>query len=271
MNVLIVPKLNATNDPEIISAVAFVKQRLEVRGHDVTVSISDLIYPNKDLVISIGGDGTSIQAAKFARECDCRLVSIHMGHLGFLADFALEDFTFDVIDSIADDYYSNKLPHTEQISLIAAFNGETDVCSNEFTISGSLSDSIVEIDLYINGAFAGNHICNGINIATPTGSTAYSLSLGGPIVDPTCQVMIITFIAPFTLTARPIVVNAKSSVQVVLRKVRYKGLAQLKADGQLLHNDVVSVTIGKGTDYTVCHREDWTFYDTLTKKLSWNK
>lgn len=270
MNVLIVPKLNATDDQEIISAVALVRQKLEIREHDVTIYHPDVVLTTLDLVISIGGDGTSIQAAKFARHCNCRLVSIHMGHLGFLADFALEDFTFDVIDSIADDY-SNKLPHTEQISLIAVFDGKTDVCSNEFTISGSLSDSIIEIDLYVDRVFAGNHICNGINISTPTGSTAYSLSLGGPLVDPTCQVMIITFIAPFTLTARPIVVNANSSIQVWPKKVRYKGDVQLKADGQLLSSSIGGVAVGKGNDYTVCHREDWSFYDTLTKKLSWNK
>ena len=170
-----------------------------------------------DLVIVLGGDGTFIHAARLAAGRPVPILGINLGSLGFMTEISSRE-TFAALDEVLAGRFTSESRMKLACRLVRAdqviFQDEV---LNDVVVNKSAISRLVDFDLLINGAFVFNYKADGVIIATPTGSTAYSLSAGGPIVHPTVDAIILTPICPHALTQRPIVVPGIQSVSVVLK------------------------------------------------------
>jgi NAD+ kinase len=164
-----------------------------------------------DLVLSFGGDGTLLRSAHLTGPNDTPLLGVNIGRLGFLADIEIEHI-HDAIDALEAGRYrvEERLVLAAQLESHAAF--ETEWALNEFVLDRSGAAGLIEIEVNVNDTHLNTYWADGLIMGTPTGSTAYSLSTGGPILAPGVEAVILTPIAPHTLTVRPIVLPADATI-----------------------------------------------------------
>ena len=238
--------------------------------------------PDSDLIISIGGDGTFLEAVTYVRNRDIPIVGINTGRLGFLADISMDELPEAIDEILNEQYFTRQLDlltvetfYMEALPVemlhatpLQAF-GDINFALNEIAIHKCDSSSMITIHTYINGAFLNSYWGDGLIIATPTGSTAYSLSAGGPILNPACKEFIISPIAPHNLSVRPLVVpnDAEIMLKVESRKDQY--MASLDLRSQMLSNDVEIHVKKANFTVTVAKRTSYDFYSTLRSKLMW--
>lgn len=221
-----------------------------------------------DLIISIGGDGTVLKASHYVGLLKKPILAINAGRLGFLADINLNE-----IDSILNEIKSNKFSIEErsvlEVSFIRDHKVEHHFALNEIAIHKQGDVSLLTINTTINGEYLCSFWSDGIIIATPTGSTAYSLSLGGPIISPNTNAMIINAIAPHTLSVRPIIIPDDSivTISVTGRSTEYN--ITFDSDQILMHTET-EITIKKA-DFTAkfLKFERSSYFATLREKLMW--
>lgn len=226
-----------------------------------------------DLVVVIGGDGTFLNAARSLSTADIPLVGINIGRLGFLVDVSPDDLD----TSLEQILLGNHL--VEKRFLLSA-----DVYRNdEIIFSGdALNDVVIhirdvarmlEFETQINDDFLNYTRADGLIIATPTGSTAYALSSGGPLLHPALNVITLVPISPHTLSNRPIVIDAESAIDVKIVDTKH-ATAQITCDGHnsydLEVNDLIKVK-RKPKDITLLHPQEHSYYHTLRKKLNWSE
>lgn len=217
-----------------------------------------------DFVIAIGGDGTMLSAAHIYGKKGIPILGVNSGGLGFLTDI-----TFDQLSATLSEIKSGKYLFEERLVAQARVRKRTFYGLNDLTIVTRVPGRAVEFSAEINSEYICRFIADGIVIATPTGSTAYSLATGGPILLPHTEALIITPIAPHTLSVRPIVLPADSIVAI---KVGNKGKAQLVADGQrnttIPNNYTVRFT---KAPYKVklIKSLHTSFFSTLREKMKW--
>lgn len=167
-----------------------------------------------DLVMSIGGDGTFLRTAKWMGGREMPVLGINTGHLGFLAENTVADGP-RIVEALTKGEYSEE----RRLVLQAKFEGADDVwpfALNEVAFLKADSASMISVRVEVDGDFLADYSADGLIMATPTGSTAYNLSVGGPILEPTLQNVVLSPIAPHTLTLRPIVVGADSRITAVV-------------------------------------------------------
>lgn len=162
-----------------------------------------------DFVVAVGGDGTMLMAAKHAYTKNVPLLGINMGRIGFLSEIEVHEFE-DALTKI----YSNDFKLNKRMMLKSFDLGQNYHSLNDFTVYKSSFTEIADIGIEIDGIDAGRVFCDGLVVGTPTGSTAYSLSAGGPVIAPNLDVIIITPICPHSLAFRPIVANADSKIKL---------------------------------------------------------
>jgi NAD+ kinase len=226
-----------------------------------------------DLIIVVGGDGTLLNAARSLVDYQVPLLGINLGRLGFLTDVAPSDMQHSLEQIFAGDYQQERraLLHARvmrgdtQISESTAFN---DVVVHTCNVA-----RMMEYETYINGKFINVTRSDGLIVATPTGSTAYALSSGGPIVHPSLDALVLVPICPHTMSYRPVVVAASSRVEIVVSEDN-QARAQCSCDGQIdlsLENGD-KVVIEKTADpITLIHPSDYNYYGILRAKLHWGK
>ena len=218
------------------------KEVAEQIGHPDHID-RDGIPSRADLLIVLGGDGTLLSVARLSRVESIPVLGINLGGLGFLTEISKEE-TFPVLEKIiAGDF------ETEQRLMLKAtilrqgeIIGESTVL-NDIVINKGVLARIIDMETYIDGAYLTTFKADGLIVSTPTGSTAYSLSAGGPIVFPQQDSIIVNPICPHTLTNRPIVLPESAVVKVILWTK--EGKATLTLDGQ------VSVTLRSGDTITI--------------------
>lgn len=214
-----------------------------------------------DFAIAAGGDGTFLMAGSIIYDFDIPLLGINLGGLGFLTDIRKEE-----IKNIFRDIKSKNYSIQERSFLKASFKGEENIALNDVVLS-STDIRVIDLDIYINGSFVTQLSGDGLIIATPTGSTAYSLSSGGPILKPDTKAFVITPISPHALTFRPLVVDQESRILI-----KTKGKCRLILDGQRLItlDSKEEVSVGKNPNpLKVLKFKDWDYFDILRKKLNW--
>ena len=164
-----------------------------------------------DLVLSFGGDGTLLRSAHLTGPNDTPLLGVNIGRLGFLADIEIEQI-HDALDALEAGNYrvEERLVLQAQLDSHPAF--DTKWALNEFVLDRSGAAGLIEIEVVVNGTPLNTYWADGLIIGTPTGSTAYSLSTGGPIIAPGVKAVVLTPIAPHTLTVRPIVLPAEATI-----------------------------------------------------------
>src|SRR5215831_16037431 len=225
-----------------------------------------------DLLLVLGGDGTLLAAAREAAPHGIPILPINLGSLGFLTSFTLEE-----LYPALEECLSGKAETSERVMLTASLwrHGqivESENVLNEAVINKGALARMIEVELFIDSEFVCRYRADGLIIATPTGSTAYSLSAGGPIVHPAVESLIVTPICPHTLTDRPVVIGDNCSIEMRLR-----GQAEsvyLTLDGQkgIVMESEDCVSIARAQDRLRLiqpHRKS--YYEILRSKLKWGE
>ena len=221
-----------------------------------TFSNSEELIAKADYVISLGGDGTMLETLEYVRRSGIPVLGVNTGRLGFLATVYKEDFA-KYIQLLTKEKFTLDKRELIELDKTTYFN-EVNYALNEFTIHKKESSAMINIDTYVDDIFLNSYFADGLIVSTPTGSTAYSLSCGGPIMVPDSDNFIITPIAPHNLNVRPIVSGRSDSFNVSLdsRSQTIKNLSELiikKADFR----------------FNMINLEGQHFFETLRNKLLW--
>jgi NAD+ kinase len=224
-----------------------------------------------DLVIVLGGDGTLLSAVRDTAVTDAPLLGVNLGSLGFLTDVPLSSL-FPMLEQIAQGsapieqrtLMKCELMRGEEI--LGSYKAFNDVVVNKTALA-----RLNNYDLFVDKSFVSSYRADGMIVATPTGSTAYSLSAGGPVVMPTVNAFVITPVAPHSLTHRPLVVPDSSIVEIVLRSD--EEVAYLSMDGQpgLDLRDGDRVRCHRSDHKVSLFRTDADFFHVLRSKLKWGE
>ena len=225
-----------------------------------------------DLCLVLGGDGTLLSAARALADTDIPLLGVNMGKLGFLAEFDL-----DSLRAHLDDILADRLAPTRRIMLHVCVSncdrhGFCSPAANDVVVSAGQPFRMIELDVFQGEREIAQYFGDGLIVATPTGSTGYNMSAGGPILEPTLDALILTPIAPHSLAMRPLVVDTHSPIY--LDAVRINPGTALIIDGQvsthLCEGDRIEVIRHPRPARIFSHpRRD--FFDTLTRKLQWGR
>ena len=223
---------------------------------------------NADMVISIGGDGTFLKAASRVGDKNIPILGINTGRLGFLADISPEEME-ETFNEIHKGQYSVEERSILHLTCDKQKLKDYPFALNDIAILKRDSSSMISIHTAINGAFLTTYQADGLVIATPTGSTAYSLSVGGPIIVPHSATIAITPVAPHSLNVRPIVIRDDWEITLDVESRSHNFLVAIDGRSESL-KEGSRLTIKKA-DYTikVVKRYNHIFFDTLRTKMMW--
>ncbi|MBK0370291.1 NAD kinase [Flavobacterium agrisoli] len=264
-----------TNNIEMVIEANFLDMLYEkelIKKQYQTFTAEAGLDESYEMLISIGGDGTILRAATLVRNSGVPILGINAGRLGFLASVSKEDIA-SFLQFVIDKNYS--ISQRTLLSLHCEPKNEAieamNFAMNEVTVSRKDSTSMITVDTYLNNEFLNSYWADGLIIATPTGSTGYSLSCGGPILTPTVESLVVTPIAPHNLNARPLVIadNTEVKLRVSGREDQY--LVSLDSRITSVRNE--SILTIKKTDFKINMVEipGETFLKTLRKKLLWGE
>ena len=226
-----------------------------------------------DLIIAVGGDGTILRAANLARGHERPLLGINRGRLGFLADVSPDEMLTSLDRVLRGDYSKESRLLLDAVVHSPDGKLRTATALNDVVLQRRDSGRMIDFETRIAGRYVNTHAGDGLIVATPTGSTAYSLSCGGPIIEPTLDVVAVVPICPHTLGDRPIVVPASHDIEVVLLP-RGEAPAEVIIDGrslgQLAPTDRLTISAA-AQRITLLHPPGHDFYDILRSKLHWGR
>ncbi|MBU2922749.1 NAD kinase [Winogradskyella psychrotolerans] len=236
------------------------------------VKTFDELDTSYDLLISVGGDGTILRAVTYVRDLGIPIVGINTGRLGFLATIQVEDIQTALSEIFNGDY---KISERSLLS-VTTDPGHNDVVNtsfalNEIALSRKNTTSMITVETHLNGEYLTSYWADGLILSTPTGSTGYSLSCGGPVIAPDANNFVLTPIAPHNLSARPLVIPDNTTVTLKVSGREDQFLMSLDSRIVTLSN-TTTVTVKKA-DFVVKMVEllDEAFLATLRKKLLWGE
>lgn len=228
------------------------------------------IFTHSDVIIVLGGDGTLLNVARQASCNGVPLFGINMGHLGFLTETEVDDMYASLEKLIAGDYTIEKRLMLEAFIENAEERTKNFIALNDIVVAKSSFSRLIAYSIYINDKFVDYYSGDGIIVSSPTGSTAYSLSAGGPIVSPDVEVLLVTPVCPHTLHSRSILVSSKDLVRIELGKGNKTDII-LTVDGQngikIKAGDIVTVKRSKYSANLV-KLNNRSFFDVLRAKMS---
>jgi len=232
-----------------------------------TFSNSEELIAKADYVISLGGDGTMLETLEYVRRSGIPVLGVNTGRLGFLATVYKEDFVKS-IQLLTKEKFTLDKRELIELDKTTYFN-EVNYALNEFTIHKKESSAMINIDTYVDGIFLNSYFADGLIVSTPTGSTAYSLSCGGPIMVPDSDNFIITPIAPHNLNVRPIVISNNKTLSFKVSGRSDSFNVSLDSRSQTVKN--LSELIIKKADFrfNMINLEGQHFFETLRNKLLW--
>ena len=273
-------KDSRVSEPMVVLAKHLAKAGVEVlAADDMSLKFAATRMPetelagNSDLVIAIGGDGTMLYAGQRARSSNVPLLGINRGRLGFLADVTPEEM-LDSVDNVLAGNYSTDARLLLEAKLVRP--GSDDVTRsalNDVVLqrrdTGRMLDFVTRVaDRYVN-----THAGDGLVVATPTGSTAYALSCGGPIIEPQLDAVVVVPVAPHTLSDRPIVIPASHPIEVRLlerENIRAEITVDGHSSGEIRPEDKLQIA-ASDSRLTLVHPPGYDFYDILRSKLFWGR
>jgi len=276
------------SDSRVAESVWALLPHLALRGVEVLISTESALPESAapvqrvdehkiaslvDLVIAIGGDGTLLYAARMVARHNVPLLGINRGRLGFLTDVMPQDML-----SCVDDALKGSLEADRRPLLSACLYSNEKVSGEELALNDVVLQKVaigrmVDFETWVDGRYVNTHAGDGIVVASATGSTAYALSCGGPIIEPHLDVLVVAPICPHTLSDRPIVISAQSTIEFRLIE-RPETRAQVVCDGLVL-GDVVPgdrLTIKRASEsVTILHPTGFDYYRLLRSKLHWGR
>ncbi len=250
---------------ESLTLANYTKDILKSRGFDSRVVSSSDFDSDASFVITIGGDGTLLKAARLYAPQGTPILGINLGRLGFLAQANPEEIEISVDKLLANEFTIQKR------MMLSSFEDRV-LALNDIVIKGDSFSRTSKLFLSINDKVVCDYLADGIIISTPTGSTAYTLSAGGPVVAPDLQAVVIVPICPHTLTARPLVIPADEKIAITSCKTCNR--LKMSADGQdtidISPDDKILIRKSSiNAKLVVLKKENNEFYSILRKKLQW--
>lgn len=234
-----------------------------LRKHSATQS---KILSETNCILSLGGDGTFLNTARIVGNRNIPILGVNLGRLGFFSEVSPKE-----IKKFIPNLLQHKFRITEQVIIKCNANGKVIYGLNDIVVDKSDSIRMIETETFYNGEKIVMCLSDGMIVSTPAGSTGYSLSCSGPIVNPDSSVFVITPISPHTLNVRPIIVPDNGEIKI---KVYKESKARITADGQkAVKINTPSEIILEKADYTikVIKKLDTTYFNTLKKKLFWGE
>lgn len=240
-------------------------------GHGLQVSSVKMMGEICDLVIVVGGDGSLLGAAREIARSDVPILGVNRGRLGFLTDISPDDIEAGVADVLEGHYLEER---RFLLEVHVKRNGEPigyGLGLNDIVLHPGKSTRMIGFDLFIEGQFVYSQRSDGLIVSTPTGSTAYSLSAGGPLLHPRLDAIVLVPMFPHTLSSRPIVVDGNSEIKLVIGEGN-EIYPQLSCDGQydipVAPGDVVNI-FKNSNKVRLIHPTKHNFYETCREKLGW--
>jgi NAD+ kinase len=240
-------------------------------GHGLQTSSRKMLGEVCDMVIVVGGDGSLLGAARALAKHNIPVLGINRGSLGFLTDIRPDELEVKVAE-VLDGHYlvENRFLLQAEVRRHAEAIGQGDAL-NDVVLHPGKSTRMIEFELYIDGQFVCSQKADGLIVATPTGSTAYALSAGGPIMHPKLDAIVIVPMYPHTLSGRPIVVDGNSELKIVVSK-DMQIYPQVSCDGQnhftCAPGDTITVS-KKAQKLRLIHPLDHNYYEVCRTKLGW--
>jgi len=234
-----------------------------------TVKMAELIK-SSDVVLSFGGDGTMLNCAHHLVGTDIPIMGVNIGKLGFLAEYSVHDLEESLAHLLSGSY---RVVDRSTLCTTLIKDGEERVLHvlNEFVLAKHSTSRMIHVRAEVDQHIVGDYRADGLLLTTPTGSTAYSLSCGGPIITPSAQVFCLTPVSPHTLTLRPLIINDTSDVRCVV--LRESSDVAIVADGQhagvLLQGEAI---VFRKSSHVVklIKKSSSTYFDLLREKLLWS-
>ncbi|MDO9549155.1 MAG: NAD(+)/NADH kinase [Candidatus Marinimicrobia bacterium] len=265
--------------PEIVAFLISKNQQLlmpEFARHYIRIenSLVEYVAAEKipemvDAMFSIGGDGSFLGASRQMAKTGKPVLGIHLGGLGFLSDISMENYKERLTAFLEGDYTVEERS-VLNAEVIFADRKETYFAFNDFVIDKGHVLTMIKIRTYVDDGYFNTYRSDGLIIATPTGSTAYSLSAGGPIISPRLNVIVISPICPHSLSARPVILSDNQTIRI--------DCTELNSDVSLIIDGQNRVPLGKADNITI-HKADFslkivrfkgdTFFETLRLKMNW--
>lgn len=224
-----------------------------------------------DVIVSLGGDGTLLASARVVGDSGKPIFGINLGSLGFLTQQTPEVLE-NALTSILEEKYRIEKRMVAEVSVEDGPAPEFAFALNDIVVDRGSVSRIINLDLYANDNFICSYAADGLVISTPTGSTAYGLAVGGPILNPLMTAFIVSPISPFSLTTRPIVFPAEDILRIVTRSKHSQPVLTL--DGQVscslsMESSFIVSRAGYSLNFIVFSK--YSFYDVLRNKLHWGK
>jgi NAD+ kinase len=281
--VAVVGKSDAASLPDVLDQLVGVLRRRRItivmdpptagasrQRPDATAAMAEL-PARADLAIVVGGDGTLISCARLMAERNVPLVGVNLGRLGFLTDIPA-DALEAAIESVLDGDF---IPESRALLAGAVRRGSQTLFStlamNDVVVSRGAMGSMIEFAVTVDGEFIYSLRADGLIVATPTGSTAYALSAGGPILHPALEAIALVPISPHTLSNRPVAIRGTSRVEITLaRGADARANFDVQAHFELEPGDVVSVS-ATAKPATLLHPKGYRYFSMLREKLRWNE
>ena len=221
-----------------------------------------------DFVISMGGDGTFLKAASRVGHKDIPILGVNMGRLGFLADISPDDIEH-CINALAQDDFAIESRALIQVEADGNLLGDFSYALNDVAILKRDTASMISIRANINGQYLNTYQADGLVVSTPTGSTAYSLSNGGPIIVPGTKVFSMTAVAPHSLNVRPIVIPDSAIVELDVESRSHNFLVAIDGRSEKC-KEGTKITLRRAPyDVKVVKRSDHRYFNTLREKMMW--
>ena len=242
-----------------------------IPDHGREVASRQELSKHCDLVIVVGGDGSMLNAAHVIATEKVPVIGVNRGRLGFLTDILPEEIDVQ-IGNVLDGKYTTESRFLLDLEVIHEGESRQLGCAlNDVVLHPGKAAQMIEFELFVNDKFVYSQESDGMIVATPTGSTAYAMSAGGPIMHPSLNAMVLVPMYPHTLSSRPIVVDGDSRIRLVIAR-KYSISPQLSCDGEVKFTAVPGDEIivhKKSTPLLLVHPLDHSFYEACRSKLGW--
>ena len=282
LNIKCVGVLLRPSTPELKDKFFQIKEIFE--AHDIDVIIDtvsggmidvmgqefDIMCQSADMLVTLGGDGTLISAVRRAFKYNIPVFGVHAGKLGFLADFDIEELDSFIPKLRSGDYRLDKRAML-QASIHSKDGATKDIVAfNDIVMTRPSISKMIHLETAVDGRAFNTYYGDGVIVSTPTGSTAYNLSCGGPVLFPLTEVFVLTPISPHSLTQRPVVLPGQYEIEVKTPDIS----ALAVVDGQEMYEfgegDILKIHLAKESALLI-HRSEFNYFDVLKEKLSWGE
>ena len=254
----------------------FTKHNIEVHIESISGGMIDVmgmefehLCKQCDILVTLGGDGTLISAVRRSLSYDIPVLGIYAGNLGFLADVGMDELEEFVVKMLSGRC---RIDERSVLEATVIKNGEEIVIHafNDIVLTRPSISNMISIETLVDGKAFNTYYGDGVIVSTPTGSTAYNLSAGGPVLFPLAQVFTLTPICPHSLTQRPVVLPGEFSIEMKTPS----NPALMIVDGQDMHELEIAESVHiklAATTAKLIHREEFNYFDVLKEKLGWGE